>query len=62
MSITNHVSEFYRVRNVPHQYEPIIECRKLNRKKVGTWFFGLLPVYEYYYTEWEQQEPLGEAK
>ena len=56
MSLTNFEDNFLRVRNRPDQYMPEIWHRKLDRVQVGTWLFGLLPVYEYFYTEWEKQE------
>ena len=56
MSITNFEDDFLRIRNRPDQYKPDIWHRKLERVFVGTWFFGLLPRYEYFYTEWEKQE------
>ena len=56
MSLTNFEDDFLRVRNRPDQYMPEIWHRKLDRVQVGTWLFGLLPVYEYFYTEWEKQE------
>ena len=56
MNLTNHQDDFIRVRNRPDQYMPEIEHRHIERVKVGTWFFGLLPVYEYRYTEWEKEE------
>ena len=56
MSLTNFEDDFLRVLNRPDQYMPEIWHRKLDRVQVGTWLFGLLPVYEYFYTEWEKQE------
>ena len=56
MSLTNFEDDFLRVRNRPDQYMPEVWHRKLDRVQVGTWLFGLLPVYEYFYTEWEKQE------
>ncbi len=44
--------EFIRVRYVPYQLEPIFEHRTIKKEKIGTWLFGLLPVYKYFYSEW----------
>lgn len=55
MSLTNFEDDFLRIYNRPDQYMPEIWHRKLERVLIGTWFFGLLPVYEYRYTEWEKQ-------
>jgi hypothetical protein len=46
--------DFIRIRKRLDQYAPEIWHRELERVKVGTWFFGLLPVYEYRYTEWKK--------
>ena len=54
MSLTNFEDDFLRIYNRPDQYAPEVWHRKLERVKVGTWFFGLLPVYKYFYTEWEK--------
>ena len=54
MSLTNYQDDFLRIRNVPDQYTPVVEHRRLERVQIGTWLFGLLPVYEYRYTEWEK--------
>ena len=56
MSLTNFQDAFTRIRNVPDRYEPIIEHRQLEEVLVGYWFFGLIPRYEYFYTEWEEQK------
>jgi hypothetical protein len=45
-------SEFMRMRYVADRYEPVIEYRTLEREQVGTWLFGLLPVYRYFYSDW----------
>ena len=55
MSITNYQDNFIRVRNVPNKYLPEVQYREVERVKVGTWFFGLFPVYEYRYTEWKDE-------
>jgi hypothetical protein len=44
--------EFIRMRYTLDQMEPTIEHRTIEREQVGTWLFGLLPVYRYYYSEW----------
>jgi hypothetical protein len=48
-------SEFMRVRYVADRYEPVIEQRTIERKKVGTWLFGLLPIYRYFYSDWSEK-------
>ena len=53
--MTNFQDDFLRVRNRPDQYAPEVEHRNLERVQVGTWFFGLLSIYEYRYTKWEKQ-------
>jgi hypothetical protein len=47
--------DFIRFQYVSYQEAPIIEHRTLEREQVGTWLFGLLPVYRYYYSEWRKQ-------
>ncbi len=56
MGLTNYEDDFLRIRNRPDQDKPEIWHRELERVLVGRWFFGLLPRYEYFYTEWEKQE------
>lgn len=48
-------SEFVRMRYVADRYEPIIEHRTIKREQVGTWLFGLLPVYRYFYSDWSSK-------
>jgi hypothetical protein len=48
--------EFIRIRNRPDHHSPEIWHRRFERIQVGTWLFGLLPVYRYSYTEWEKQK------
>jgi len=48
-------SEFVRMRYVADRYEPVIEHRTIKREQVGTWLFGLLPVYRYFYSDWSEQ-------
>jgi hypothetical protein len=48
--------DFLRIRNVPNQWLPEIEHRQLYRVRVDTWFFGLLPVYEYRFTDWQKEQ------
>lgn len=55
MNLTNYEDDFIRIRNRPDQYMPEIWHRKLERIKIGTWFFGLIPIYKYRYTQWEKQ-------
>ena len=56
MNLTNYQDDIIRVRNRPDQAKPEVQHRELERVKVGTWFFGLLPVYKYQYTEWKTQK------
>ena len=56
MTLTNFEDDFTRIYNRPDQYMPEVWHRHIERVKVGTWFFGLLPVYEYRYTEWKKEE------
>jgi len=55
MNLTNYQDDFIRVRNRPDQYMPELEYRELKQIKVGTWLFGLLPIYKYEFTEWNKQ-------
>lgn len=57
--MNNFEDDFLRIINKPDQSQPEIWHRKLEEVQVGTWLFGLLPRYEYFYTEWEKQEPLS---
>lgn len=52
--MTKDEDDFIRIINKPDQYKPEVWTRELKRVNVGTWLFGLLPVYEYRYTEWEK--------
>ena len=52
--MNNYEDDFIRVINKPDQFAPEVWTRELRRVQVGTWLFGLLPVYEYQYTEWEK--------
>jgi hypothetical protein len=54
--MTNYEDDFIRVINKADQYKPEVWTRELKRVKTGTWLFGLLPVHEYRYTEWEKNE------
>ena len=54
--MTDYEDEFIRIRNLPNQYVPDVWHRQLEKVKVSTWLFGLLPVYKYRYTEWEKQK------
>lgn len=56
MSLTNFEDDFTRIRNRPDQFLPEIWHRRLEQVEIGTWFFGLLPIYEYRYTEWVKEE------
>jgi len=55
-SLTIKNDEFLRMLYVPYQEAPIVEYREIQKEKVGTWLFGLLPVYKYFYSEWKAQE------
>ena len=54
MNLTNFQDDFTRIRNTPDQYRPEVEHRELKQVKVGTWLFGLLPIYRYEFTPWEK--------
>jgi len=54
--MNDYEDDFVRIINKPDQYKPELWTRDLRRVKVGTWLFGLLPVHEYRYTEWEKNE------
>jgi hypothetical protein len=47
--------DFIRIRNRPDQWQPDVEHRKLERKLIGTYLFGLIKRYEYYYTDWSKE-------
>ena len=47
--------DFLQIQNVPDQWLPKIKTRKIEQIKIGTWFFGLLPVYELRFTQWEEK-------
>lgn len=47
--------DFIRIRNRPDQMQLEIQHRQLERKLVGTYLFGLIKMYEYYYTEWRAE-------
>jgi hypothetical protein len=46
--------KFFRTRYAFDKWHPTIEYRTLERKNVGSWLFGLLPVYKYFYSEWKE--------
>lgn len=48
--------DFLQIQNKPDKWSPVIRHRKAKLVKVGTWLFGLLPVYEIRYTEWEEND------
>ena len=48
-------TEYMQVRYTPDKFNPTIRTRTIERRKVGTWLFGLLPVYEYYYSDWSEE-------
>jgi hypothetical protein len=47
--------DFTRIRNRPDQWQPEIQHRQLERRLVGTYLFGLIKRYEYYYTDWRTE-------
>lgn len=48
-------ADFIRIIYKVDQYKPEVWHRALERVKVGTWFFGVLPIYVYQYTEWVKE-------
>ncbi len=54
--MNNFNDDFLRIRNVPDKWLPEVEHRTLYRVQVGTWLFGLLPVYEYRFTDWHSEQ------
>lgn len=48
--------DFLRIKNLPGQFMPEIWHRELKEVLVGHWFFGLIPIYDYVYTDWVKQE------
>ena len=54
--MTDFEDDFIKIINKPDQYMPEIWHRQIELIKVGTWFFGLLPVYKWQYTRWEKQQ------
>jgi hypothetical protein len=53
--MNNFNDDFLRIRNVPDKWLPEVEYRTIYRVQVGTWLFGLLPVYEYRFTDWHNE-------
>ena len=53
--MTNYEDDFIRIRNRPDQWQPDVEHRKLKRKLIGTYLFGLIKQYKYYYTDWSKE-------
>jgi hypothetical protein len=47
--------DFIRMRNRFDQWQPDVEHRKLERRLIGTYLFGLIKRYEYYYTDWSKE-------
>ena len=47
-------TEYMKVVYTLDRLNPVILTRTLERKQVGSWLCGLLPVYEYYYSDWKQ--------
>jgi len=54
--MNNYESDTLRVINKPDKFAPELWHCEIERIKIGTWFFGLLPVYEYKYTEWKKEK------
>lgn len=52
--MNDYEDEFLRIRNRLDQYKPEVWHRNLEMVKVGTWFFGLLSIYELRPTAWEK--------
>lgn len=52
---------FLRIRYVLNQDKPIVESRTIEKVQVGTWFFGLFPVYKYFYSEWTEDAMFEEG-
>ena len=50
-------SDTFRCRFVIDQWEPEVEYRVLKKVAIRKWFFGLITVYKYYWSEW-----IGEKK
>jgi hypothetical protein len=48
-------TEYMQVRYTADRFKPIIRTKTLERKKIGSWLFGLLSVYEYYYSDWSKK-------
>jgi hypothetical protein len=48
-------TDYMQVRYTADRFKPIIRTKTLERKKIGSWLFGLLPVYEYYYSDWSEK-------
>jgi hypothetical protein len=45
-------TDYMKVTYALDQFKPVIHTRTLEREQVGTWLFGLLPVYRYFYSDW----------
>ena len=48
-------TEYMQVIRTTDRFNPVIRTRTLEKRKVGTWLFGLLPVYEYFYSNWIEE-------
>jgi hypothetical protein len=48
-------TEYMQVIRTTDRFNPVIRTRTLEKRKVGTWLFGLLPVYEYFYSDWSEK-------
>jgi hypothetical protein len=49
-------TEYMKVVYTTDSFKPVIMTRTIERRQTGTWLFGLLPVYEYYYSAWKQAD------
>jgi hypothetical protein len=53
--MNNYEDDFIRIINKPDQYAPEVWYRQVERIEVGRWFFDLLPIYKYQFTEWYKE-------
>lgn len=45
-------SDTLRCRFAIDKWEPEVEYKVLKKVAIGKWFFGLLTVYRYYWSDW----------
>lgn len=48
-------TEYMKVRYVADRFNPVVKVRRIEKRRVGSWLFGLLPVYEYFYSDWSEE-------